>query len=565
MNIQKAIKKLTSAGAPFEVVINSSLDGSPAIYKNAPSTLTAIIENARHHGEVEFLISGERRITFKEFFEQVDQLRTAWHEKGLKKGDRVAIASINNPDWLIAFTAAILMGAIAVPINSWGKEAELRFALSDCGASWLVCDVKRGHAVDGLFTEDHRFIIAEPGEEVSCRGTPLNDVFEGVFEGADVPPLEAANPEDTCLILYTSGSTGAPKGVAHCHGGIAQAIFNMMFTGMLSMEVEGPVELVGGAKRDKALVTIPLFHGSALLGLFVISLVTAQALVFMRKWNAQEALKLIDFERITLFNSVPALVKDLLSQPNIDDFDIRCLQRVASGGAATPSDVPKLIKETLYRPILSSGYGMTETLAVGSSASGTIYEARPGASGVRSPIMSVRCAAPSGEVLPDGEIGEIQMRGVTVTKGYWNKPEANRSVFTADGWFKSGDLGFVDSDGYLHVTGRIKDIVIRGGENIFPGEIEQAIYRLDVVADCVVFGVPDEHFGEELAAVISTKEGQQLTSDMVRDALAPLIAGYKVPKHIVTTTIPLPRGATEKLDKLAIREDFLTNHLRNEI
>ena len=214
MNIQKAIKKLTSAGEPFEVVINSSLDGSPAIYKNAPSTLTAIIENARHHGEVEFLISGERRITFKEFFEQVDQLRTAWHEKGLKKGDRVAIASINNPDWLIAFTAAILMGAIAVPINSWGKEAELRFALSDCGASWLVCDVKRGHAVDGLFTEDHRFIIAEPGEEVSCRGTPLNDVFEGVFEGADVPPLEAANPEDTCLILYTSVARERQKGGA---------------------------------------------------------------------------------------------------------------------------------------------------------------------------------------------------------------------------------------------------------------------------------------------------------------------------------------------------------------
>jgi len=558
VDIQSVIKKLTGSGEFFEVTAAEDFERYPAIFKHAPGTLTEIIENARNHGDKEFLISGEKRITFADFFEQVDCLRHAWHERGLGKGDRLAIASRNNPEWLVAFTAGILMGAIVVPINSWGREAELRFALTDCDASWFVCDVERGCTVDDLFEEDHRFVIQESDEGLSCRGTPFNSLMKETKKSL---PIDSASPEDLCLIIYTSGSTGAPKGVVHGQCALAQAVFNMMFTGMVSMAVEGPRDLRGGAKQEKTLLTVPLFHGTGLLGSFILPLMTAQAVVFMRKWNAQEALRLIDAERITLFSSVPSLVKDLLSQPNLDHFDIGCLQRVSSGGAAMPADLPELIHTVLDRPSCSGGYGMTETLAVGSQASGAVFDARPKASGFRSPIMQMRCTNPEGEVLPEGEIGEIEMKGVTVTKGYWNKPETSKEVFSTDGWFKSGDLGFLDAAGYLHVTGRIKDIVIRGGENIFPGEVEQALYGLEGIVDCVVFGVPDERLGEELAAVISVKREGGPTERTIREGLADVIAGYKVPKYLVVSSEPLLRGATEKLDKLRIREAFLRDRL----
>ena len=557
MSIKATITELTGVGAFFEVEQLQTERGAMDGYKHAPQTLTEIIQNARGHGDQGFIVSGDTRLTFAEFFDRADRLRAYLQENGLNAGDRFAIAMRNNAEWLVGFTAAFLAGATVVPINSWGQADELAFALQDCGASWLLCDDQRGTMLSGELDTKKRLIVYDRAVPGSLRGIDFNDATSNAI------PKEVATPaaDDVCLILYTSGSTGTPKGVVHCQQALSQAVFNMMFTGMLTMTIEGGLrELRGGATQEKALLNVPLFHATGLLGSFVLPLVTAQGIVMISKWDAQEALRLIEAERVTLFSSVPALVKDLLTQPNLANFDISSLHRVSSGGAAMPSDLPGIIEETIDKAYASGGYGLTETLAVGSQAAGAVFDAKPAAAGVQSPIMAIRCSGADGSALPPGEAGGIEMRGVACTLGYWNKPEANVAVFTEDGWMKTGDVGYVADDGYVHITGRIKDIVIRGGENIYPGDTEQACYQIDGVQECVVFGVPDELMGEELAMVVRVA-ASSLSEDDIRAGLKARIAGYKVPKFIELTDQPLARGATEKFDKRAIQAAFIATNI----
>ena len=558
MSIKATITELTGVGAFFEVEQLQTKRGEMDGYKHAPQTLTEIIQNARGHGDQGFIVSGDTRLTFSQFFDRADRLRAYLQENGLNAGDRFAIAMRNNAEWLVGFTAAFLAGATVVPINSWGQAEELTFALRDCGASWLLCDDQRGTMLSGELDTQKRLIVYDRASPGSLRGIDFNDATSNAI------PKEVDTPaaDDVCLILYTSGSTGTPKGVVHCQQALSQAVFNMMFTGMLTMTVEGGLrDLRGGATQEKALLNVPLFHATGLLGSFVLPLVTAQGIVMISKWDAQEALRLIEAERVTLFSSVPALVKDLLTQPNLANFDISSLHRVSSGGAAMPSDLPGIIEATIDKAYASGGYGLTETLAVGSQAAGAVFDAKPAAAGVQSPIMAIRCSGADGSVLPQGEAGEIEMRGVACTLGYWNKPEANAAVFTEDGWMKTGDVGYVADDGYVHITGRIKDIVIRGGENIYPGDTEQACYQIEGVQECVVFGVPDELMGEELAMVVRVAESS-LSEEDIRAGLKGRIAGYKVPKFIELTHHPLARGATEKFDKRAIQATFIATQKR---
>jgi len=471
----------------------------------------------------------------------------------------VAIAMRNNAAWTIAYAAITFVGAIVVPINSWGKSEELRYAIEDSDSKLLVCDAQRLSLIESLLPELSLQVLLAEGDKAAVDGETVHD-FDAVVEAGRGRQFEApeVGPEDSCVILYTSGSTGFPKGVLHRHIALCQSLMNMFCMGYLTMEVEGGArEYKGGAERETPLLTVPLFHATGLLSGFLLPLNTAQKVVMMYKWDAATALKIIEAEKITSLSSVPAVIQDFLHHPDFDKYDTSSLIRVTAAGAATPAGLPELIRQKCGEPSRSAGWGMTETVAVGAIMSGAIYDLNPEASGIQSPVVDLRFVDDQGQVRDREEGGEIEVYSVCCTPGYWHKPEANASTFNEQRWMKTGDLARIDADGFLHITGRIKEIVIRGGENIYPGEIEHAVYELAQVKENVVFGVPDEAMGEELALVLHLHEGESLSEEELRDYLKDRLAGYKVPKHIQFWDQPLPQNASGKLHKLNTRAMFL--------
>lgn len=562
--IQAKKTELTASGGVFELE-DLVLDGRCySAYKHAPKTLIEVLQGGRSHGDVDFIVYEGQRWSYARFYAAVDALAAHLQSRGgIAVGDRVAIAMRNNPEWSIAFVATTLIGAIAVPINSWGKSEELRYAISDCGARVLICDEARYRLVEAQ--------LDALGIDVLVAGAspdfvPASRVrrFEAALadgEGAAYQVAQAT-PTDRCLILYTSGSTGFPKGVVHRHVAVCQSLMNMYYLGMLVGSLEGPRELRGGAERETPLLTVPLFHATGLLSGLIMPLQLGHKVVMMYKWDNTRALQLIQDERVTGLSSVPVVLQDLLSHPRFDAFDTSSLMRLSAAGAATPAGLPELIRRRVADPSRSAGWGMTETMAVGSTMSGAVFDLKPESAGLVSPIVKLRFVDAAGAEVPVGEPGEIEYYGICCMAGYWQKPEANAATFDAEGWMKTGDVGCVDADGFLYITGRIKEIVIRGGENIYPGEIEQAAYELPAVRENVVFGVPDEAMGEELAMVAFVPEHEGLSVEQLREYLAGRLAGYKVPKYIRITDRPLPKNASEKLHKLQVREAFIAQLAR---
>jgi long-chain acyl-CoA synthetase len=556
-DVQAKRSESIAAGAFFEVE-DIELDGyTYKAFKHAPKTTIDVIQNARAHGDIDFIVYNEERFSYNRFYALVDALAASLqHDYSISKGDRVAIAMRNNPQWLVSYAAATLIGAIVVPINSWGKSEELQYALSDSGSILLICDPTRYQLLENVDLDIRLIIAAMPAATDSPPGVAR---FEDVLAAGEGKSYEvaAARPEDHCVILYTSGSTGFPKGVVHRHIAMTQSLFNMMWLGFLVMSLEGPREFRGGAERETPLLTVPLFHCTGLLAGFYMPLSTGQKVVMMYKWDSVQALELIQREKVTGLTSVPAIVQDLLNHPQFDQYDTSSLIRVSAAGAATPTGLPELIQEKTGNPSRSAGYGMTETVAAGSTMSGVIFDLKPESSGIVSPIMEIRSVDAAGKVLPPGQAGEIELYGICCTPGYWEKPEANQQTFVDGRWLKTGDLGMVDDDGFVHITGRIKEIVIRGGENIYPGEIERAAFEIENVHEVSVFGEPDTAMGEELVMVIYPRPGTRLQECDVRDFLKQRLAGYKVPRTIVFSDKPLPRNASEKLHKLKVREHYL--------
>ncbi|PLW68949.1 class I adenylate-forming enzyme family protein [Pseudohalioglobus lutimaris] len=552
--------ELTAPGAFFEVE-QLEIDGKQLTgFKHASLTTVELLNNARNHGELEFLVYEGERYSYARLFTEVDALAAQLQgDFEIEKGDRVAIAMRNNVEWMISCCAAILVGAVVVPINSWGKTEELEYAISDCSASLLICDEARFRLIEGRLNTEQLPIIVVPTSESFSRPENValfDDVISsGLEQGYATPEID---PDDSAFILYTSGSTGFPKGVLHRHRTIGQAMMNMMFLGLLVAEFEGgPREYRGGAERETPLLTVPLFHATGLISGLLMPILLGQKVVMMYKWDSGQALKLIEQERVTGLSSVPAILQDLLNHPDFDSYDTSSLMRVSAAGAATPAGLPELIESRIKLPSRSAGYGMTETMAVCSTMSGALFDFKPDSAGVISPIVDVRFMLADGTESAPGEPGEIQLRSICCTPGYWEKPEANRETFTEDGWMKTGDIGLLDEDGFLHITGRIKEIVIRGGENIYPGEIEQIAYELPEVREVVVFGEPDQSMGEELVMVIYATPGSDLGEAQLREHLSTRLAGYKVPRTIAFWDHPLPRNASEKLHKLKVKEAYL--------
>jgi long-chain acyl-CoA synthetase len=566
--VHEAVRRLTAADGIFAVTEQQVAGVPQRVFTHAAPTVLDILSSGRGHGAADFLVFDGQRWTFEQFFADVDALAaTLQHDLGVKPGDRVAIAMRNCPDWVLTFAAAVHVGAVVVLINSWGSAAELEFTLRDSDPTVLAADLPRSRLAAGALRQRRTALLFSDvdGSDQHLAGDSLSHL--------DVRPIRDAvaagrgrdyaiaqpSPEDMAMLLYTSGSTGHPKGVVYRHVSVGQALMNMLLSGFLPLELSGPLELRGGASAEAGLVTVPLFHATGLFSGFLVPCAVGQKVVLLRKWDPLTAMQTIQTEKITIMATVPAILKDLLTHPKFDDFDLSSISRVAAAGAATPAGLPELLRDKLGIENRSSGYGMTETTSVCATMSGPVFDLKPMAAGIISPIIELRVVDAQGTAQPSEQEGEIQLRGVTITPGYWQRDDLTKEAFTPDGWLRTGDLGNIDDDGFLHITGRIKEIVIRGGENIAPIEIENVAYRHPSVKEVAVFGVPDDLMGEELAMVCHPQPDSTITEDELRAHLRNALPAFKVPKYVALTEEPLPRNASEKIHRLALRNSFVAN------
>lgn len=555
-NIQAA---LTAQGTPFETV-EIERDGVPVrAWKNAPSSLRAMVESSRAFGDQDFLVYADERITYGEHFARVAGLaRDLIDTYDITKGDRVAIAMRNYPEWVIAFFAAACAGAIVVPLNAWWTARELEFGLRDSGAKVLVADQERMDLLGSVLPElGIPSIVARP-----TKPLPENSRDIATFGTADeLPPMELG-PEDDATIFYTSGTTGTPKGALGTHRNICGNVVSQVYSGIRGMLREGLTLAEIEAAPVTPMVTmmaVPLFHATGCHTVLMGAVERGGTLVLMYKWDAGEALELIERERVTHFTGVPTMLTHLYNHPDFAQRDLSTLSVIASGGASAAPVLVERTTQLLPAAAPGNGYGLTETSSMTTSNRGIDYVAKPDSVGPPVAICEVEIVDPaSREPLPTGEVGEIRIKGANIVKGYWNRPDATEEVFE-DGWFYSGDLGRLDDEGFVYIVDRAKDMIIRGGENVYSAEVEAAIQKHPDVTDCAVIGVEHEVLGEEVSAVVQTKDGSSLTSEELSAFLADHIARFKIPTRWEILEKELPRNAAGKLLKLRIKEAHLNN------
>lgn len=557
--IEAVIAVLTAADGQFPL-LEHDLDGrSGKVFGGLPENLRDYYGYTATFGDRDCLISGQRRYSFNEVLRQMGHLAHALQtEYGISKGDRVAIAMRNCPEWCIGFMAITALGAVAVPMNSWWLGEELAYGLEDSGARLLLADGPRCAHLTGWLARSSLPVI---GVDTGGPELPAGiDRLETILSRAGQVefPASVARPEDPAVILYTSGSTGRPKGVLSSQRNIISAIGTWLvagtavaiLTGTLGQEPE---------TQPGILLTVPLFHVTGLNSHFLMSLLIGRKIVMMRKWDVDEALELIQAEKISHFNGVPTMSMELIRHPRLAEYDLSSLVEIASGGAACPAEHVARIVERIPGARPAAGYGLTETNAMGCLIGLEDYLGRPGSVGRPvPPLTELQIVGPGGARLPTGEVGEIWIRSPAVPAGYWNLEEATRQTFT-DGWCHTGDLGYVDEEGFVFIVDRLKDIIIRGGENISCLEVEEALYSHPEVTEAAVFGLPDERLGEIVVAVIGTRDGQPIDAGLLRDHLAGRLAAYKLPETILCQDGPMPRTASGKIAKKQLRDGLLAN------
>lgn len=548
--------RLTAPGAPFEVV-QEEIDGVPAmVYKNAPRSLPQALAAGRVHGDKPFLVFGAERWSFARFFDAVDALAARMQTVfGVGPGDRVAIMMRNRPEWAVAFAAAATIGAVPAPINSFGLREELLDVLGDLDARLLVCDADRlARVADGLADLgcDTIVVDADPAPAPRVHG------YRALIERPSMPARAAEPaPGDPALILYTSGATSRAKGVLSNQRAVCQALYNIDYIGAVSA-LGSPERIAAMMARGfppATLMAVPLFHVSGLHAQLLSSLRNGRRLVFMQRWDPARAIELIREEGITQFNGAPSMVMQLLAEDGFDGEAARSLAGIGFGGAGLPQ---RVIDDLLRRhpdSMSGIGFGMTESNGVGTAASGDLFACKPRSSGMPSPIVGLRVAGEDGEELPSGHPGELWLRGVTLMDGYWRDPEGSRNART-DGWFRSGDVGYLDEHGFLHVVDRIKDVINRQGEKIAASEVESCLLRHPDVLEAAVLSMPDELAGEAVVAVVTARAGAGLTEAALQAHVGAHLAAYKVPARVHLRADALPRNAVGKLLKSALKDEY---------
>ena len=549
---QKFDAVLAAVTAPGTGRIQLGEDGEGRrIVTNFPPTLPSFFDIfCALNGQTIGIIADGERLTFAQINEAATRTAKAlvggW---GLKKGDRVAIAMRNCPAWIVTYIAVLKAGGIATLVNGWWQTDELRHGLALTEPALVLCDAPRAKRVEAtaLNVQAVTLPIEQPIEQA------LAPILERGGEDADLPQVL---PEDDATILFTSGSTGLSKGAVSTHRAVTTGVYTYSISlvtllGIMESEGRGP------ANPPRTLVNVPLFHVTGEVPVLLNSFVIGRGMVLMSKWDAGEALRLIEAEKVTYFVGVPTMSLELMQHPDRDKYDLSSLTDIAAGGAARPVAHVKRLQESFTTAQPALGYGLTETNAVGCGNFWQNYADKPASTGrPHRPMVEIAILGEGDRHLPVGETGEIAIRAAANIRGYWNDEASTASAFTADGYLKTGDIGYFDEDNYLFIVDRKKDIIIRGGENISCQEVEAAIYSHPSVSECSVFGVPDERLGEVPAAVIYCEDDRALDGPGLLAFLQDKIALYKIPAYVWVHDNPLPKLGTGKIDKKVLRERY---------
>jgi long-chain acyl-CoA synthetase len=557
MSLAEVDALLTAPGSRLEMAEAVIRGIRTRIWKNTPPDLAFLLRHSRSHGERLFTIYEDERISYDASFRASAALAAELVRLGVGKGDRVAIAMANLPEWPAAFFAIVSLGAIAVPLNAWWTGPELEYGLTDSGAKVLIADSARWQRIAPLRPPSlEHVIVARAGGQFPGT-TDLEDLVGSpptwaALPDADLPEVSIA-PDDPATILYTSGTTGQPKGALGTHRNLLTNILSVGYSNARAALRRG--ETPPEAQPRTALMVIPLFHCTALSAMLMGTMVVGHTIVFMRKWDPLEAMAIIERERIQMTGGVPTIAWQIIEHPERSRFDLSSLETISYGGApAAPELVKKIWEE--FGALPGNGWGMTETTATVTSHVGEDYLNRPDSAGPAVPIADLRIMSLEGKSeLPVGEVGELWAKGPQIVQGYWNKPEATAATFV-DGWVRTGDLARLDAEGFLYIVDRAKDMVIRGGENIYSIEVENVLFDHPAVMDAALIGLPHRTLGEEPAAVVHLAPGMDASEATLKAWVRERLAVFKTPVRIAFLPDPLPRNANGKILKHELKALF---------
>ncbi|MEV6980161.1 AMP-binding protein [Sphaerisporangium sp. NPDC051017] len=545
--------QLTGPGQLFEMEEIEVRGARIRTWKHAPLTFRAMLGNSRFHGEQVFLVYEDERLTYEEHYRRAATLAGRLVEDyGVVKGDRVAIAMRNHPEWVVAFSAVLAAGAIAVPLNAWWTTPELEYGLSDSGARLVIVDGERAERLRGSAVP---MIVTRAGVDLPPGAREFGEVLGEVRADVTLPAVDLG-PEDPATIFYTSGTTGLPKGALGSHRNLAQSPMSVAYAVLHSVALAGKDPATAAGQRRITLLAVPLFHATGCFAVLTATMFAGGGLVLMYKWDPGQALALIEREKVTIMTGVPTNTWQLLSHPDLGTYDISSLGGVSYGGAPAPPKLLERIGHQLPRRQASNGYGMTETTALAIYNSGPAYLAKPDSIGLPLAVCDVRVLGPLGDELPPGQVGELCMRGPNVITGYWNRPDATAETFV-DGWLHTGDLAKVDEEGFVYIVDRAKDMVIRGGENVYCAEVEAALFEHPAVDDAAVIGIPDEELGEQVGAVVRLKPEADATVEELQEFLHGTLAPFKIPVRFWFREAELPRNPGGKILKTHLRRETL--------
>ena len=547
-----ATAALTAPGSKFEMETIDVRGVPTRVWKNAPPSLRWLAQASRMHGDRLFTIYEDERVTFEANWRAIATLANKLAAMGVGKGDRVALAMRNLPEWPVCFFAVTSIGAICVPLNAWWTGAELEYGLRDSGAKLLILDDERHARLADYYPKLpalEQVIVARATQPLD-GATRLEELIGTPHGWADLPESELPpceiEPDDDATIFYTSGTTGAPKGALGTHRNLMTNIMSTGFGGARGFLRRG--EPIPEPTPKTSLTVIPLFHVTACSAGLMATVAGGGTVVYMRKWDPIRAMELIERERVNMTGGVPTIAWQLIEHPDRHKYDLSSIEAIAYGGAPSAPELVKKIHEE-FGALPGNGWGMTETMATVTSHSSEDYLNRPTSAGPPVAVADLEIRSDDGvTVLPTGEVGELWARGPMIVKGYWNKPGATAETFI-DGWVRTGDLARLDEEGFLYVVDRAKDMIIRGGENIYSTEVENCLYAHPAVTDCALIGLPHRTLGEEPAAVVHLAPGEEASEAELQAWVRERLAVFKTPVAIRFVNETLPRNANGKILK----------------